>query len=222
MENATKALLIAGGMLLTIMIITVFMIGWDSISNYFKAQTQNTREIQLAEFNQQFENYANNDIRGNDMLSLISKVNDYNTRQTEVAGLGYAKMKINIEIKDPGEFCFDKKDEKIIKSKITQENIDEILTSMSDIESKYGSVDEASKLSSNIHNFVGKDITKDEATKYLSDLLIKNVNELGGLEQIQKDARNYYQISQFKKAHFNCNSTQYDDNRKNNTYEFYI
>ena len=55
MENASKALLMAGGILITLIIISAFVLMFNQIGDYEKAQSSNEKELQLAKFNLDFE-----------------------------------------------------------------------------------------------------------------------------------------------------------------------
>lgn len=79
MENVTKALLIAAGMLLAIMIISLLVIFGGQLSGYFSRQHETTILEQDTKFNAQFENYNGQTIRGNELISMMNKVVDYNT-----------------------------------------------------------------------------------------------------------------------------------------------
>ena len=77
MENATKALIIAAGMLLAIMILSLLTISYNNLTDYLN-QDEKIKEVeQITRFNSQFENYNRKDVRGSDILSLVSKIKDY-------------------------------------------------------------------------------------------------------------------------------------------------
>lgn len=82
MENASKALLIAGGALISILVITLFLYAFGKISEYqtYKEELFNVED--LAKFNEQFTVYDRKDLKGSDVLSLINKVIDYNEKYT--------------------------------------------------------------------------------------------------------------------------------------------
>lgn len=82
MENASKALLIAGGMLLAIIIISIFMFTWGKISEYQSSKDNLASIEDTAKFNEQFTQYQRDDLLGYELLSLINKVIDYNERKT--------------------------------------------------------------------------------------------------------------------------------------------
>lgn len=150
MENASKALLIAAGILIAIMVVTLLVIGWNSISSYFQAKDENTRIVQLSEFNQEFENYTNAEsIRGTDILSLMGKVEDYNDRKLEVYGEGYSEMHITVKL-TTSQYSLNKylynldtgKDKEnngdwLLKATYTEENISDLLSKVSALNSYF-------------------------------------------------------------------------------------
>jgi Tfp pilus assembly protein PilE len=219
MENATKALLIAAGILIAIMVVTLLILGWNSISEYYQENSESTKQTQLSEFNQQFERYANeSSIRGSDMLSLISKIDDYNTRQASDGGDGYQKMKITISIKSTDLSYMKYANSKWnIYSTITEDYLNIILNKISELESRYGSTGEVSKLSANITKF---DIKKTDLTDAELEEKIKIANNLltgyevtkNNYTAVREDALAAYQITQFKRAYFKCTGTDYDQN----------
>ena len=81
MENATKALLIAAGVLLAMMLISLLVMGYNRISSYYEQKHELIMAEQLDKFNKEFQNYNRSDIRGNELISLMNKVIDYNVSQ---------------------------------------------------------------------------------------------------------------------------------------------
>lgn len=51
MENATKALLIAAGVLIGIIILSMLLLGYNQISNYYQQQSDNLSLKQIVELN---------------------------------------------------------------------------------------------------------------------------------------------------------------------------
>ena len=84
MENVSKALMIAGGMLIAIMVISLIIVLWNQMSGYFAEQHSATIVEQIAEFNAQFENYNGKDIRGNELISVMNKVVNYNRTYSDM------------------------------------------------------------------------------------------------------------------------------------------
>ena len=82
MENASKALLIAGGILIAVLLISLIAFASKSISDY-QAEKQNLADIEDAsKFNEQFMQYNRSDLQGTELITLIHKVIDYNERMT--------------------------------------------------------------------------------------------------------------------------------------------
>lgn len=78
MENATKALLIAGGVLIAIIIITMFIMMFSRMSNMQNEQEEQLKIEQLAAFNAEFEAYNKKVMYGTDVITLINKVAENN------------------------------------------------------------------------------------------------------------------------------------------------
>lgn len=80
MENASKALLIAGGVLIALIIITMFIMMFSRISNINKEQEEQTKIEQLNAFNMAFEAYGKKVMYGADVITLINKVAENNKK----------------------------------------------------------------------------------------------------------------------------------------------
>ena len=83
MENASKALIMAGGMLLAILVVTVLVFAWGKFSEYQTSKEGLQAIEDTTKFNLQFTNYDRDDVQGYEILSLINQVIDYNERRTK-------------------------------------------------------------------------------------------------------------------------------------------
>ena len=107
MENASKALIMAGSVLIALIIISCLVLMINNLSTYQGLQTQSEEVAQIEKFNNQYIIYNRDDVRGSDLYSLMNKVIDYNIRQsTEGKELGqngqyvgYRPMSISIDLK---------------------------------------------------------------------------------------------------------------------------
>lgn len=124
MENASKALLMAGGVLISLMVLGALLLMFNSLSNYQESGTQDTREAQVIEFNNQYETYNRTNVRGSELYSLLNRVVDYNRRKsTEGIGakdegqyLAYEPMEITFSINNKlSEFSADGGTNRLIK-----------------------------------------------------------------------------------------------------------
>lgn len=80
MENASKALLIAGGVLIALIILTMLIMMFNSMSNMQKEQEEQTKIEQIAAFNSEFEAYNKKVMYGTDVITLINKVAENNKK----------------------------------------------------------------------------------------------------------------------------------------------
>ena len=97
MENASKALLMAGGILIAILIIGALLLMVNRIGDYQRGQASSVKDSQLAKFNLDFERYFDDKgILGTDLISLANKVIDYNDRGDQ---LGVKNSSVNYDIK---------------------------------------------------------------------------------------------------------------------------
>lgn len=72
MENASKALIIAGAILLSILIISLGIMIYNNASGVVKNSSMNQVEIQ--QFNQQFTQYEGTNVRGATVISMAQAV----------------------------------------------------------------------------------------------------------------------------------------------------
>ena len=95
MENASKALVMAGGILITLLIIGLLVYTFGTMSGYFNAEQDEEVAQQLKVFNDQYESYNRKLLRGTDVISVINKAIDNNDKYGEH---GYDEPNYIIEI----------------------------------------------------------------------------------------------------------------------------
>lgn len=103
MDNVSKALLIAGGMMIVMLVVTLVLFAWNTFSDYYSSQDNLSEITDVTEFNLQFTNYDRNNVMGYELLSLINQVADYNMRfskaNTAKNDKGYEPVTITIDFK---------------------------------------------------------------------------------------------------------------------------
>lgn len=81
MENASKALLIAGGMLIALLVIGALLLAFNQIGDYEKGKSSMVKSSQVADFNKEFGKYSGDDVKGYDLITLINKAIDFNSKE---------------------------------------------------------------------------------------------------------------------------------------------
>lgn len=109
MENVTKALLIAAGVLVAIIILSLLVIGYNQISKYYQERSNTIDIKQMVELNKKFNNYEGREIRGNEMLSVINLVVDYNEWVKQNSNQGYKEIVLNISFKNVQSYTSNQK-----------------------------------------------------------------------------------------------------------------
>ena len=84
MENASKALLMAGSILIAILILSLVIYALSVFSEYQEKQDALANIENISKFNEQFINYDRDNVKGYEILSLIHQVIDYNNRRSSV------------------------------------------------------------------------------------------------------------------------------------------
>ncbi len=240
MENATKALLMAGGVLIAILILGALILMFNNLSSYQNTTQQGQAEAQIVEFNNQFVTYDNENVRGSDLYSLLNKVIDYNRREsTEGTGwsdsgqeVRFVPMKIIMKIQsnDLSQFSPDG-EQRLIKlnsytidaNSNTFEN--SVKNTIDKLEKEYGSDSLTSLTTALTKIFLeGNPSTQEKieainnfnsASKKIKIKLKSNsdsdVNTAWStLQDYKYDIYSYYEYVQFKRLHFKCTGTNYD------------
>ena len=100
MENASKALLMAGSVLLALLIISALVFLANSISNVKQLEISTEDAEKLAEFNNMIRTYDKQWLYGTELISLSNLIEDYNKRQAEYKGYDPITFKVTINSSD--------------------------------------------------------------------------------------------------------------------------
>lgn len=96
MENASKALIIAGSVLLAVLIITALIYTFSQISNLKQVDANKEEERILDQYNKEIESFNRPGLYGSEILSLANLIEDYNKRQSELKGYKPITLKVSI------------------------------------------------------------------------------------------------------------------------------
>ena len=79
MENASKALVMAGGVLIALLIIGALMLMFNNLSVYQNQQDKDRENEQVAEFNNQFMPYEKDNLTLMELKSIYNKLESNNS-----------------------------------------------------------------------------------------------------------------------------------------------
>ncbi len=104
MENASKAIIIAGGILISVVILSVLVILFNQIGSTYSAENDSLTIEQMEEYNRRFSVYNNvKGFYGSEILSLANLIEDYNNRLLlDTDGINseyYTENSIKVEIR---------------------------------------------------------------------------------------------------------------------------
>lgn len=83
MENATRALTMAGGILIALMILGALLLMFNNLSSYQNKNDSSMKDSQIAEFNNQFEPYNKNNLTLMELKSVWNKIQSNNSKNPE-------------------------------------------------------------------------------------------------------------------------------------------
>ena len=224
MENVTKALIMAAGILLAIMIVSLLVMFGGSLSGYFSQEHDSKIIEQDTKFNAQFENYNQETIRGNELMSVMNKVVNYNTAIADTEK--YEKVIMSVDFKGKeSSFVFNGdqsilkgllKDGRLENSKSSDSNLSTITSIPATLPNKAG-VEETQlqRLAAELHN-----IDIDTSRNDLVETRDKKLKSILGrvpsstkITDIIKITKQYYQYTQLKRAMFTCKSVGHNTNQ---------
>lgn len=160
MENASKALIMAGSVLMAVLVIGALMFMYNQLTDVEQTKTDNDELRKMEDYSKHFEEY-NRTIYGSELFSLANLQEDYVKRYKEDEG--YTKITITVKIKNS-----------IVGTTYFQsgtKTIDEILIDKNNIEKE-------------IYNCENKTKFKNKTVKYYSQLTIREIADIYGLSNI--------------------------------------
>lgn len=185
MENAAKALIIAGGILFAIMILSLIVYMSTSTTRMVEAQEEKKQVEELTAFNKEYEAYNKTRMYGTDIITVMKKAIDYNEKVEEET----KKIKIDVETTTTFE---------TVKQITTISGNNKETRTKETIDNEY-SLKPAGTYS----------IDNSELQKFLK----QSVNDYYDESSTQSTKIYIYSaLSAFKKSIFKCSEVKYDDN----------
>ena len=193
MENASKALLIAGSIVLVMLIIGLLVFSWSKFSEFYSKNDELSEIEDISKFNLQFTNYQRNKVYGYELISLANRVADYNMRFSTIGKNDekYNPITMNISLngksdqfnfgeidangkrlyKNKQNSYFAEYDRKLMVQSATINNITNIIKDVTGIEKVYGNSNTSTKLAKSIGSLIltAEQIDYNEKYKNMSE-----------------------------------------------------
>lgn len=83
MENASKALIIAGAIILSVLLIVLGMYFYNQSSATKESAGSKMSELEMQQFNSEFENYVGSGKTYNQVISMLNMINSKNAQNAE-------------------------------------------------------------------------------------------------------------------------------------------
>lgn len=97
MENTSKALIMAGSILISMVIIAALILMFNSLGALKKTELDSETASKLLKYEQQIEGYCKPGLYGSELVSLANLIDDYNKRQADFKG--YTAIQLEIKTK---------------------------------------------------------------------------------------------------------------------------
>ena len=95
MENESRALIIAGSVLLAILVIGMLVLMFNTISELKSTEASSEEVEKLAQYNRQIEMFNKDKLYGSEILSLSNLIDDYNKTQADLKGYHAIKLEVH-------------------------------------------------------------------------------------------------------------------------------
>lgn len=199
MENAAKALSIAGGILIAVMLAVLVYYVFTHWGDSQRASQEDIEIQQVEDFNKSYLSYEKV-LYGSELLGLVNKMSDYNISD-DVKYSGYSTMNLSMKITDR-----------------TTGNLFSYgtynLTSISNaINTVMNKTVNSSKYKGQISDSQWEYLAKSSTSTKFNDLCTElKIPSSINRDQLKSDAAEYYKYVQFKRKKFKHTGTDFSDN----------
>ena len=210
MENASKALIIAGGVLISLLVISLLVLTFNGISNYQKSLQSQEATEQAVDFNKNFEGYNRKTLYGSDIISIANLVVDYNTQEADEKDYQnievYVTISKSVGLSLPTGYSYSALEPS--GSAVTAQDIDNDLSKLKKDVTEFGN--KTSRI--NGKNYKYKELYSLSNTQF--EEITGEMKGSGGTiaKQVQyyENLKNYE--TEFKRKIFGCINVEYDPN----------
>ena len=201
MENAAKALTIAGGFLIAVMLAVLVYYVFTQWGESQKMQQEDVDTVKIEEFNKSYLSYEKV-LYGSELLGLVNKMSDYNISD-DVRYNAYGTMDLKVEIKllsGSTDNLFNRTGTYSLST--VKRTIDDVMRKTVE---KY-----SGKVSDSQWEFLAKSSNNSEQS--FDDLCQElNISSSVNRRELQEAAKEYYKYVQFKRMKFKHKETTFYD-----------
>lgn len=201
MENAAKALTIAGGVLIAVMLAVLVYDVFTQWGESQKMQQEDVDTVKIEEFNKSYLSYEKV-LYGSELLGLVNKMSDYNISD-DVRYNAYGTMDLKVEIKllsGSTDNLFNRTGTYSLST--VKRTIDDVMRKTVE---KY-----SGKVSDSQWEFLAKSSNNSEQS--FDDLCQElNISSSVNRRELQEAAKEYYKYVQFKRMKFKHKETTFYD-----------
>ena len=201
MENASKSLTIAGGVLIAVMLAVLVYYVFTQWGESQKMKQEDVDTVKIEEFNKSYLSYEKV-LYGSELLGLVNKMSDYNISD-DVRYNSYGTMDLKVEIKllsGSTDNLFNRTGTYSLST--IKRTIDDV---MRDTVEKY-----KGKVSDSQWEFLAKSSNNSEQSfdNLCNEL---NISSSVNRRELQESAKEYYKYVQFKRMKFKHKETTFFD-----------
>lgn len=199
MENASKALTIAGGVLIAVMLAVLVYYVFNHWGEIQKMEQEDVETVKVEEFNKSYLSYEKV-LYGSELLGLVNKMSDYNISD-DVKYNAYGTMDLKVEIKllsGSTDNLFNRTGTYSLST--VKRTIDDVMRKT--VERYSG------KVSDSQWEFLAKSSNNSEQS--FDDLCQElNISSSVNRRDLQEAAKEYYKYVQFKRMKFKHKETTF-------------
>ncbi len=226
MENASKALIMAGSLLISLLIIGALVFMYNQFADVQQTKTDVDEEGKFGEYSKKFEDY-NRVIYGSELLSLANLQEDYN--KTQASEKGYTKIEIKVMINKEitGIGQFNTGENEIAQFSADRKTIERKISELA-TEKYPKKTGKTIKYYSQLSNMeIAKSFDLLDKINATSDSEYYNAlttnTETSGLMKKLEDYKNLTSsYTEFKNKRFKCTQIKYDQNNGRVTYMKFV
>ena len=206
MENAAKALTIAGTILISVLVISAVVFMYRDLTSVKRQDAENQKVQEITDFNKSFESFDKT-LNGAKMLSLANKIQDYNTKYVDRMSEGYNPIVLYVDNSETYNNSDTYKGYKYYEyySQL-QKDVDEMMNDKYISANYLEALNEAQKKLNSINH-----LEKEQAGETLKELSQKlGINYNKAYSNCGNDYRIYEQYLKIKKQTFKPAGIEYD------------